>query len=229
MGFHRAGANSALYYSTFEVKPGSTETVTMPIGENVEAVVRLSEPVPAGATVPAYPSPQPDRAYSETPYPSTEYRILAAYKIWGVFHYFFAYRDLMDEDWDDVFNTFLPKFIAAKDAREYNLTVADMITHVDDSCATVQSRALEEYFGEAPAGLRVRLIEKKPVITQILDEDAKKAGVQVGDIVSTVDGENIVERVKREAQYLASSTQQSLSDQVTQRILNGPQKVQLRH
>ncbi|MBV9406464.1 MAG: hypothetical protein JO211_14065, partial [Acidobacteriaceae bacterium] len=185
--------------------------------------IRLSEPVPAADSRPAYPAPKPERAYNESPYPSTELRILAAYKIWGMVHYFFAYRDLMDEDWDDLLPAFLPKFIAAKDGREYNLVVAEMVSHMADSHAIVESEALTSFFGKAPVGLRLRLIERKPLVTEILDEDAKQAGVQVGDIVSKVDGESLVDRFRRETPYMAASTQQSLGNLVIERILNGPE------
>lgn len=227
-------------------------TVDVEIGDGVHVVVRLSQPVFSRAVtlVPAQDivkqaiatsaqrtdpplanphelanagSSKPDLDYPETAYPSTEYRILAAYKIWAVFHYFFAYRDLMDEDWDEVFATFLPRFIAAKDAREYNLTIAEMIAHVADSHASVQSKELTEYFGAAPVGLRLRLIEKKPVITEILDNEATKAGIRVGDIVSKVDGESIVDRFNRESPYVASSTPQWHGYRLMQRILNGPE------
>ena len=197
---------------------GGVDAIAIPMGQGVDAVVRLSEP--AGG-MPPYPAAKQDRAYGETRYPGVEYRILAAFKIWMVLRDFFAYRDLMDEDWDDVFASFLPKIIGAKDAREYNLTVAEMITHISDSNAKVESDELTDYFGAAPVGLRVRLINKTPVITDVLDEDAKKAGVQAGDIVTKVDGEDIVERVNREAKYVSASTQQSLGALVMERILNG--------
>lgn len=227
------------------------ETVNLPMSQGIEAIVRLSEPVrsrgvmvgphadlirqalaaltkrsdrlPGNIMVADSPSPQPESAYAENRYPSTELRILAAYKIWGVFHYFFAYRDLMDEDWDDLLPVFLPKFIAAKDAREYNLTIAEMITHVSDSHAVVRSEELSDYFGRAPVGLRLRLIERKPLITQILDDEANKAGVQVGDIVTKVDGENIVDRFNRESRYISASTTQWHGYRVIERILNGPE------
>lgn len=210
--------------SAFAARAGAAhvDTAAISMGDGVEAVVRLSEAV-FGNTPAAVPAPQPDRAYSEMRYPSTEYRILAGFKIWAVMHNFFAYRDLMDEDWDDVFASFLPKLIAAKDAGEYNLDVAEMITHVSDSNATVESDELSKYFGDASPGLRLRLIEKKPVITEIFDEGAKQAGAQIGDIVTKVDGEDIVERINREAKYVSASTTQSLGERVAERLLNGPE------
>jgi len=218
----RTWVHFGLADSAFASRAGvaRVDSVTIPMGDGVDAVVRLSEPVSRDVASP-YPLPQPDRAYAESRYPSVEYRILAAFKIWTVIHDFFAYRDLMDEDWDDVFASFLPKFMAAKDAREYNLTVAEIITHVSDSNARVESAELSDYFGEAPVGLRLRLIDKKPVVTEVIDEEAKKAGVRPGDIVTSVDGESIIQRVNREAKYMASSTQQSLGERVMAMILNG--------
>ncbi|MBV8828258.1 MAG: hypothetical protein JO108_03425 [Acidobacteriaceae bacterium] len=209
---------------------GSTMT-SLPMGSGVSVALALSEPIfldgtgfsISGARRPlaAFPMAPTDSAYPETRYPSTEYRILAAYKIWGVFHYFFAYRDLMDEDWDEVFERSLPKLGDAKTARDYHLQVAEMITHVADSHATVHSAELADYFGTAPVGLRLRLIDKKPIITEVLDPEARKAGVLPGDVITAIDGENAAARINREASYTAAATQQSLAHIVTRRVLNG--------
>ena len=101
--------------------------------------------------------------YSDAAYPSTELRILAAYKIWGILHYFFAYRDLIDEDWDSLLPQFLPRLIAAKNALEYNLAVAEWLTHAADSFTTAESATLTQYFGPAAVGLRMRIVEKHVV------------------------------------------------------------------
>jgi C-terminal processing protease CtpA/Prc len=221
-----AGLEASLRLSepVFAKGTGLPDAATVP-HENAlnEAMAQLQKPAAAQAVqLPPYPSAEPNRPYRSAAYPSPEYRILAAYKIWGAFRYFFGYKDLMDEDWDDVFSESLPKFLAAKDALAYNLTIAGMLTHVADSYSQPRSETLDAYFGKAPVGLRLRLIEKKPVITEILDENAKKAGVQVGDIVTKVDGEDIVARFQREVAYIPASTSQGLGYAAMQRILNGP-------
>ncbi len=208
-----------LFYSAFVNRTAAktVQSVTVPLGDGLNAIVRLSEAIQSSNP---YPAAKPD-AYPDARYPSTEYRILAAYKIWGVIHYFFAYRDLMDEDWDDVFASFLPRFIAAKDAREYNLTIADMLTHTLDSHVAATSDELSDYFGRAAVGLRLRLIEKRPVITEILDEQAKTAGLRVGDIVSSVDGDKIADRFNRAQDYISGSTVQRRGYDSLQRVLSG--------
>ncbi len=212
------GSPSNHFYSAFLYKPADApEEVTVPMGG-----FSVNVPLSDSAIGPAIPSPAAPRIYRDA-YPATELRILGAFKIWGVFHYFFAYRDLMDEDWDALLPQYLPRLIAAKDALEYNLAIAEWLTHAADSLAAVDSETLTHYFGEAAPGLRLRVVEKHLVITEVLDPEALKAGVKVGDVVKKVDGEVLVDRFKIQAQYVPASTPQRLTADVANRILNGPE------
>jgi C-terminal processing protease CtpA/Prc len=206
------------FYSAFLYKPGSVpDEVSVAMG-GFSVRVRLSEAVDG----PAIPSPAPARIYQDA-YPSTELRILAAFKVWGVFHYFFAYRDLMDEDWDALLAQYLPRLIGAKDAVEYNLAIAEWLTHAADSLAVMDSATMTNYFGEAPVGLRLRIVEKHVVITEVLDPEATAKGIKVGDVVKKVDSETLVDRYKRNAQYVPGSTLQSQAVEIANRLLNGPE------
>jgi C-terminal processing protease CtpA/Prc len=216
-----SGENNSPFYSAFlsGTRTGSPASINLVLGPDVGVLMSVAEAVPQASE--PIPSAKPD-TYPEGRYPSTEYRILAAFKSWGIIHEFFSYRDLMDEDWDDVFASFLPRFIAAKDAREYNLTVADMLTHTLDSHVTVASDELTDYFGRATLGLRLRLIEKRPVITEILDENAKSAGVHVGDVVAKIDGEPTPDRFNHIQDYISGSTAQRRGYDSIRRVLDGP-------
>ena len=212
-----AGESSGHFYSAFLYKPGNVrEEASVPMG-GFSIAAPLSEPVHG----PAIPSPPPVHLYRDV-YPSTELRILAAYKVWGVFHYFFAYRDLMDEDWDALLAQYLPRLIAAKDAVEYNLAIAEWLPPAADSLAVVNSATMTNYFGEAPVGLRLRVIEKHAVVTEVLDPEAKAKGVKVGDVVKKVDSETLLDRFTREAKFVPASTLQSLAVAIAGRLLNGP-------
>jgi len=202
------------------------QTASVPMGEGVTATVRLAEYIafdPQHIAPASSPAPRPPSFDPAVRYPAPEYRLLAAFKTWGAIKYFYAYRDQMDEDWDKVFVDSLPAIQNATDAREYHLAIASLITHLNDSQATVESAELSDYYGAAAPPLRIRLIDEKPLVTQLLDDTARDAGVAVGDIVLNVDGEGIVERINREARYVSASTQQSLAAKVMSRILNGPE------
>jgi len=172
--------------------------------------------------LPACAAPPADRAYADAPYPSRELRLLAAFRIWAAVRYFFAYRDLMEHDWERALDEALASLIEAADARAYALALARMIAHLGDSHAEVTSPALAEYFGLASPPIRTRMIEGLPVVTQLLDPyEARKAGVSAGDVVLEVDGEPAGARIERLGRYLSASTPQSLAQLVMQRWLNG--------
>lgn len=187
----------------------------------LSATIRLSEPF---TTLPTQRAERPEPI---DPYPSTELRLLAAIKTWGAVHYFFAYKDLIDEDWDDVFAGYLPKFIAARDATDYNLTLADLLTHLTDTNTAPHSKTLQAYFGEVPVGLRVRLLDKYPIVTAVLDPAAGAAGVRPGDVVKRIGNESITDRFRRFVQYIPASTAQRSGYDTIQKMTNGPAGTEL--
>ena len=188
------------------------------------ALLRTGErPKAARSEATARTVPHREKRYRNMQYPPLEYRVMAAIKVWNTFHYFFPYKDLMDEDWHEVLKEFIPRMEAAADSLEYTLAVAEMVTHVQDTHAFINSRVLRRYFGVAYPSVRLRMIESVPVITSFVDESAARAaGAAIGDVVLSVDGEDAKTRFERIAKYLAASTPQSLANSVMLRFLAGP-------
>jgi C-terminal processing protease CtpA/Prc len=157
-------------------------------------------------------------------YPQREYRLLALFRFWNVIHYFYPYKELLDQDWDTVLPRFVPQFAAAKDALEYSLAVGEMAACIQDSHTTVfGSKELNGYFGEATPPVRLRLIQGKPVVSSILDaEGVKGPGVEIGDVVLAIDSEPVEKRMARLGKYIASSNASSHALKVFSRLLNGP-------
>lgn len=154
--------------------------------------------------------PLADNTYADMPYPPTEYRVLAALRIWAVIEYFFPYMEFMGEDWNQVLRQFIPRMEATKDALDYNLTVLEMVTHLHDSHGGASSPVLLKYFGDASLPVRVRMIEGLPVITGYTDaEAAKSAGLEIGDVILKVDGEDASQRISNRLKYVAHSTPQA--------------------
>jgi C-terminal processing protease CtpA/Prc len=176
------------------------------------------------APLPSRAVPAPENAYPEMAYPSPEYRLLAAFRIWTVINYFFPYKHLMDEEWDSVLREFIPRMEQADSAVAYHLAVAEMITHIDDAHGLIQSPILKEHFGPAWPPIRLQMVEDSAVITTILDEEAAEtAGVAYGDIVLQIDGQDISERMAQHARYLPASTPQSLMRRTVNASLTGPE------
>ncbi len=185
------------------------------LGGGVPERIAKRQPAPAvRTTVPVSPS-------ADLQFPSAESRLIAAFQIWAVFEWFFPYRSLMGEDWQGVLREFIPRIEAARDAREYHLTVAEMVAHVHDSHASLQSPALSRVLGDSVPPLAVRWIENSPVVVALLDDSARAAGVEVGDVLLEVGGQPVSERMQYLSRYQASSTPQRLNYTVVRRLLAG--------
>ena len=217
---------------TTGVQPDRVVAVSAESGEKnpawLAAVETLNNFGAQGATARAKPLParaiaKPDKAYEETPYPSRELRVLAAFRIWNVIHYFYPYKDLIGEDWDAVLREFIPKMERAKDKLEYTLAVAEMVTHFHDSHGFVGSQELYGYLCPAWPPVLARVVEGVPVISTIENEEAAKpSGVQIGDVVLKVDGHPVAERLAIGEKYVAASTPQALERDAARYALCGP-------
>jgi C-terminal processing protease CtpA/Prc len=159
--------------------------------------------------------------YSKS-YPDLGHRLLAVAKIWTVIDYFFAYKDLMEHDWDEVLRAFIPRIALATDSLEFNLTIAEMYRHIQDGHGSIQSTVLSEYFGTAFPPIVARFIEGSPIVTWILPDSLNSnRGIEVGDIIREIDGERVKDRVARYAKYLSASNESALYEYIAQRFLAG--------
>ena len=99
--------------------------------------------------------------------------------------------------------------------------MTEMMSHLHDSHVGVTSPVLDKIFGAlSPVGLR--WIENSAVVTGFLDEAAaNKSGIQVGDVILTVNGEDVRGRLERLKKYVSASTPGRLMQDALMRLLAG--------
>jgi C-terminal processing protease CtpA/Prc len=250
-GVHGVEPNETLPASraTGDANPAYARALALARGGSVGARVRDASGVRgasdasgvkglASAKVPSHGVDLIDKPYADMREPSLEYRLLAAFRLWGIIDAYFPYKALMDKPWDGVLEEFVPRMEQASTALDYHLAIAEMVTRIHDSHGVVQSPVLGAYFGTTAPPVRARAIEGVPVIAGFRDEAmARAAGVEIGDVILTVDGEEARARMARYAKYIAASTPQALwRDAVDRRsnpaaqggFLYGPQDSVLR-
>lgn len=108
-------------------------------------------------------------------------------------------------------------------ARGYALTLAELLTHIPDGHVTLLgSRELRDFLGEASPPFVGRLVDGMLAVTHYKDAEAAKAeNVSIGDVILTIDGEPIEERMKRYGKYLTASTTDAQKARVANVVLNG--------
>ncbi len=164
---------------------------------------------------------KPDKRYEDSPYPSRTLRQLAAIRAWNVIRLFHPTLELFDKDWDTALVHFLPKFEAARDAREYALTVAELSTWVQDGHVYLRNHPeIIHLWGDMTAPVIAAELDGKAVVIEVQAPSAAP-GIQVGDVIEAMDGEPFAARLQRMAPYVAASTPAHQRFQLLKRALAG--------
>lgn len=146
--------------------------------------------------------------YKQFEYPDAGFRLLALYRYWNMINYFFPYKHLTDEKWDKVLLDFVPRFVNAKDAAEYQVAMLELIGKVQDTHANIwrKPKALNNFLGNKISAIKVRMVEEQALVVGFYDEEkGAKSGLQFGDIITHVDGKSIEDLIKDKQPYLPAS------------------------
>jgi len=150
-----------------------------------------------------------EQPYS-TSFPDKNLRLLALYRYWNIIQYFFPYKYLTDKNWDEVLREYIPKFINAKTALEYQLTVLQLAGETNDTharhflganeidllrgtrYAPFRTNEIDSLRGTRYAPFRVRFIENKLTVTDYFKPELKEtAGLEIGDFITHINGKEI--------------------------------------
>jgi C-terminal processing protease CtpA/Prc len=149
-----------------------------------------------------------ENAYSSMKYPDAGFRLLSLYRYWNIIQYYFPYKNLIEEDWKNVLSEFIRKFLEAKDENEYTLTVLELIGRVHDTHANIWggNQILNSHFGLRYASVELTFVESKPVVTGFYDEKlGQETGLEIGDIISSINNKPVEEIIKESLKYAPAS------------------------
>ena len=134
-----------------------------------------------------------EKSYTET-FPDEPKRLLSLARYWNIINYFCPNKDLADKNWNNILASYIPQFINAKNAIEYNLHVLKLTASINDSHAgyplTFSSVISQDVFNIGfLAPVRVELIENKTTVTEIYSDSlASLYDIKKGDIIEEING-----------------------------------------
>ena len=170
---------------------------------------------------------EPD--YAEIDDIDWRYRLLALFRFWNIIEYWYPYRDVIGEDWDDMLREFIPRLYSAEDNQAYVLQMAQLVAEVHDGHANLQ----EAIYTRPPAGrmlppFDIRLVEGKPYIWRRFGIKESVAAspdaddeLQLGDVILKVDGRAVDEIFREALPYIGASNEMSARRQIAQFLLHG--------
>jgi carboxyl-terminal processing protease len=160
--------------------------------------------------------------YKDFEYPSRNFRLLSLFKYWNTIEYFYPYKYLTDQNWNDVLMEMIPKFINSKSASEYHLAMLETVIKLDDTHANFYTKKIHEYFGLNYIPIRFKVIESKAVITSFYNDSlAKINDLRIGDILEKIDGKNVREIIFNNKKYINGSNDNVKSKNYDFTVFNG--------
>lgn len=167
----------------------SAPTDSAPVLRAALALLRTNRSVRASrATVPARVAPLPSY-YASEPYPFMGARLLGGARLWSAIRVRHAHRDLYDEDVDALFEQTIPRLESARSAQEYAAALMPLVSGLADVPSALVGAAADSVRGVASTPFRVRWIEDRAIITDIVsDSITQSLGIEVGMEITMADG-----------------------------------------
>lgn len=162
-----------------------------------------------------------ERAYKDKKDPDIGYRLLGLYRYWNIIEYYFPYKYLIEDDWDDVLTEFIPKLIDSSNIMEYKLSLLELISRVHDTHANIYGdKHIISYWGNYYAPVQIKFIENKAVVTGYFNPKlGKKTGLKIGDIITSINNKSIDEVIKERAKYNPASNYPTLLRNIANNLL----------
>lgn len=148
-----------------------------------------------------------ENAYSIPSYPDTGYRLLALFRYWNIIQYYFPFKYLLKENWQNILPEFIPEFIRVKDELEYKRLLIRLITRIHDTHANIwDDPMLEEYKGLNIAPLEIIFIEDQAVVGGFFNSDfATNCLLKRGDIILSINNESVNSILQQKSPYVPAS------------------------
>ena len=165
-----------------------------------------------------------EEPYREHVEPSVGLRLLALFRLWNAVEYWSPHRGLIADEWDAVLPEFVPRFVAADSRQAYGLAVLEVATHLHDSHADAISESdVRPPVGPAVLPVRLQHVEGKFVVIRFRGGPLGKAtGLEVGDVLTALDGVPVDSIVARYAKYYGGSNDAWVAERIGQRLTRGP-------
>ncbi|MCX6223704.1 MAG: GEVED domain-containing protein, partial [Bacteroidia bacterium] len=156
--------------------------------------------------------------YTSSNYPDEGLRLLALFRYWNMYHYFYPYKYLMDQPWDATLVEFIPRMLLAANEIEFHLGLKELTTRVNDTHAIFSSPVYNSWKGGYYPPFLVRFIGNETVITKVLPGTAN---VSAGDVVREIDGKDIYQLRNDLRKYGYGSNNPAIEGSLNALILAG--------
>lgn len=138
---------------------------------------------------------------------SKQISLLELFRYWNLIEYFFPYKYQTDQSWNDVLTEMIPKFLSIQNDESYHLTLAELVTKVDDSHAFLYSPLINAHqYGRRKVPVEYTYAEGKLVVTKIIKNRlGEETSLKTGDVIYDINGRTIPQMINSFGKYVPAS------------------------
>ena len=134
-----------------------------------------------------------EESYPDLQYPDSGYQILAVFRFWNIVEYWYPYRDLIGDEWDEVLLQALEDAAPMQDRESFQRALFALIARVRDGHANLwSSLRVRPPVGDCQLPVNLRWIETNLTVESYASGSGREA-VQLGEIIEAIDGQPIAQ------------------------------------
>lgn len=144
--------------------------------------------------------------------------LLGLFRFWNMYEYYSPNVEITVDDWDTVLLDSISLVAAATDYRSYVLAIAQVVSKTGDAHITVvdQEGLLYYFYGRYFLPCDIKIIDGQAVVTQVIEGEKH---LLPGDILLTIDGMSVQDRIKEQRQYHALPEPDKILNQLKHLLL----------
>ena len=139
-------------------------------------------------------------------YSSVENRLQGLFRLWNAIEYYFPYKDIMDYNWDELLLEYIPEMINGADADSYWLTLCSLSAKTNDGHVGIHSAMsvlFSRFSRSSKDPIAIPAILERAEGQIVVCETIGNSFLQRGDVVISIAGVDINDKVEEIKQYVA--------------------------
>ncbi|SJZ37832.1 S41 family peptidase [Sediminibacterium ginsengisoli] len=137
---------------------------------------------------------------------SPDIKMLELFRAWNVIEYFYPYKYLGDKKWDDVLKKYITLFRNISTEQDYKTAIMLFAAEIQDTHVSFEHSYQYDVLGKFTAPFIFQVVDNGVLITGVKDEEkVKKAGIDVGDFITKINGKPVKEIIAARSKYIAVS------------------------
>lgn len=163
-----------------------------------------------------------EEPYKDSIFPSFQLRLLGLARYWNIINYYYPYKYVTTQNWNDVLTEMLPKFQLCKDTLSYHLAMAELVAKLNDSHANLRTDYLKNnFYGQKRPAFLFKIIDNKIVVKNIFQDSLCKIDdIKIGDVILKINGKKVEELIEKYKPFIGASNYAILLRNLTNVLMN---------